>query len=214
MANNFKRLHHRVYLDGSESGSTPLTNEDATAYAATNANRDVTYHYREGVSYQHQNGGIVYGSGTLNAQLEYAVNTGGGYGAWTTVNGSSSYVRSTASSNVTDGGNTTNRATNGLTDPTFTPGVTFKGTGQIDEVDGQCAALSIATGEPDISNMEFTECLFSFQFRSADITVSGTKIKLRVTDAGAAFNTTGVPADLEFTFTLSSGGSLTTLGVG
>lgn len=207
MPDNFKRHAYRVYSDGTESGSSPFTGENPTLpVAMTASNLNVIYHYREGIAaYDTVNplGGTTL---TLNAQLEYAVNTGGGYGAWANVNASSSYVRSAASGSLTDGGNTTNRGTNGISDPNQ-PDTTliFKGTAQTDEVDGLCAGLAL-THSPlqEPPELDFTEVLFSFTFRSAEITVSGTKIKLRVTDAGVAFDA-GTPAnDVEFEFTLAS----------
>lgn len=105
-------------------------------------------------------------------QLQYALDTGSGYGAYTSVNASSSVVRSSASPNLADAANTTDQMTAGSG--------TFIGLTAFDEVDGLCGGSTL-----DIPASGHTEVEFCCQIRSADV-ANGNTIKLRVSSANLA----------------------------
>ena len=103
-------------------------------------------------------------SGAFTPQLQYSKNSG----AWTTVDGASSVIRSYASGNLADNAATTEQ----LAGPaTFVAGA-------FDEADGALAAITLATTEE-------TEVEFCVRVQIADV-VTGDTIGLRVSDAGAA----------------------------
>lgn len=175
MPNQFDEAHQRLYNDGTESGSVGYTVEDQTVVTLPASALDVVFQWRAQVRYT---GTTVGGTDTLNGQLQYRKNGG----AWTTVNGASSNVRSAATASIADGANTTRR----LTDYS---GQTFDGTAQFDEVDGSVAGVLLRVADPGVPNLSiYTECLFSIVFRSADL-AHGDTIQLRVTDAGVALTT-------------------------
>lgn len=201
MANAAFETHQRLYSDGTESGSVALLAEDDVAETFTSANLDTTYLYRTQIKYDHCSGSQVSGQNfTLNARLEYRRNGG----AWTQVTTTSNYVRITATSNIADGANTTRRLT------AFSGGIageTFSGTAQFDEASGECAGITIRRGDAGLEGGDpyiYTECLFSIQFRSADLADADT-IELRITDAGTAFTCgTSYPVTPTYTFSLAS----------
>lgn len=141
--------------DGSEAAYTFMAAQD-TDVVFTSSNLDANFFIRIGL----QENGL----GTLiDAQLEYSLNGG----PWTNVNASSLVVRSSASANIADNANTTERLT----------GLAYNFVaGEYDEVDGLCQAVNFFGGDES----EFVYCV---QVRSADV-ASGNTIDLKITNAG------------------------------
>lgn len=160
--------HFRFYEDGTESGSTPIANEDTniTRTLDTDSNLHLRLLFLE-------NNAAASAAG-LDWKLQYSLN-GGGY---VDVTGSSSVVKSFDSASLTDGNATTNRATNGLTDPA----ATFDA-GEIEDVDG------IILDDP-LAASGFTEQLWSLTCVSADVS-NGNTIDFRVVydNTGAGYTT-------------------------
>jgi hypothetical protein len=141
--------------DGSETTATWI------AAANTNWSQLVDANFR--VRFEVQEIGGTSGSST--AQLQYNKNGAG----WNSVTGASSVVRSSASSNFSDGAATTNQLT-GATG-TFAAGT-------LDEGDGAVGSVSLAANG-------HTEWEFSVQIRSVDV-VNGDTVQLRLTFGGDA----------------------------
>lgn len=131
-------------------------------------NADLDANYRCRLRVRETAGG---NPGGHSFQLEYRLNGG----TWTTVNATSSVVRSSASPNVTDGAATAdNELTGGAGTGVFD-------VGWFDEVDGLSASINMSAND-------WTDVEYCFQFRSADISDSDT-VDLRVTDSGSALDT-------------------------
>lgn len=113
----------RLYNDGTESGSTPIANQDTNATITVDSDTQVHVRYR------FQETGGKSGATTDDYNLQVSVN-GGAYANITT---STQKVKVDTGSTLTDGSATTNRATNGITDGTgsFIAGIQEEGDGQI-----------------------------------------------------------------------------------
>jgi len=133
----------RIYEEGTESGSVALGDLNRGKALVD----DTVYLVRIGVA----SDGVV----TVTPKLQYRVRTtaAGGYGTWTDVNATSSYVRSSASANIADDAVTTERLAGA---GTFTAG-------RYDEVDG-----AITTGVSLTATTD-TEFLFAVKVRSAEL---------------------------------------------
>lgn len=154
----------RFYLDGSESGSTPIAAEN------TNISRLVTsnaiFHLRVLIQ---ETGNGTSGATTDDWQLQYNKNSTG----WNDVTTSSNNVRGYDSASLTDAGTTTNRATNGITD----------GSGSF--VTGEIAENGLIT-DRQLTLSNFSEYLYSLQLIAADL-AAGDVIQFRVLYNGATF---------------------------
>lgn len=105
--------------------------------------------------------------GTQTITLQYRVDTGGGFGSWTNVSTSSSYVRTTASGDIENATSTTERLT--ATSRTFDESILDEATGTL---------VHNCGGGDD------GELYFSILFRSADINESD-KIQLILNGSSA-----------------------------
>ena len=147
--------------NGSESAAT------WKASANTNWTQDVDENVRIRFLVQETDGDSVTDK---TFQLEYKLNSG----SWTNVTGTSSVVRSSATSYVADGANTTRQISSG----TFvTPNAGF------DEADGQVGGTSL-----DFSGSDEVELEFCLQIRSADVANDDT-IQLRIKGLSTYTNT-------------------------
>lgn len=154
--------------DGSESAAT------WKAAADTNWSQPVDENFRVRFLVQETGAGTA-GSSDTTFELQY--NLGGA--GWNNVTGSSSVVRSSASSSVADGADTTQQVGSG----TFvSPNSGF------DEVDGVCGGAAL-----DFAGDDEVEVEFCVQIRSADVNNSDT-IQLRVTyNTGTALTYSQTP---------------------
>ncbi len=151
--------------DGSESGATWI---HAANVNLSSPQLDYTYRLR----YLLQNTGDK--DGTMTPRLEYQYNGG----SWTQVTTSSNYVRSIASSYVSDGTACTQQIGSGTHDEGY-----FDSNGSI-------------TGFTFAQQQE-SENEWCFRFRSADIG-GGANVKLRVTNNGAALNLYSNTTSIDF----------------
>lgn len=156
--------------DGNETTATWKAAQNTTWVQA----RDANFRIRFGV--QNDTGPI----NNLDVQLQYSLNGTD----WVAVNASSSYVRSSASSNVADAANLTEQLTGGSG--------TFEGATAFDEVNGICGGTSY-----DIASTEYFEHEFCCQVRSAEA-ANGIQIWLRTinSDSGLPWTTYNVTATL------------------
>lgn len=156
--------HYRVYADGTESGSSPSANEDAAPTVAAQFGADsAIIHLRVLIS-----NALAAGDGTASVCQLQAANGG----AFQDVTATSSIVKAADSGSLTNDGATTNRATNGLTDPAlaFQAGVVSE--------DG---ALSHQLGASS-----FTEYLYSIQIVGNDV-ANNDSLTFRVLNDGGTF---------------------------
>ncbi len=117
----------RLYEDGTESGSSPIEAQD-TDTTARDISSDSQVHLR--VRIDETGDGSVAGETTDDWTLEYRLNGGG---SWVTITTSSSAVQTDTGSTLSDGSDTTDRATNGISAGTgsFFVGVQEDGNGEI-----------------------------------------------------------------------------------
>lgn len=145
------QVHYRFYNDdGSEAASTPIAAEDtavslAAQYGATSA----IVHLRITLD---EISGLLDGATTDAWWLQVSQNGG----AYQNISAASTLARGVATANLTNAGATTNRATNGLTDPAgaFDPGE-------------QCTDGLIDSMQILLSN--FTEVVYSLQLQGSDL---------------------------------------------
>jgi len=97
----------RFYEEGTESGSNPIANQD------TNITPSISSDYQFHLRLLIQETGGLSGATTDDWQLQYSRNSG----TYTNIDYGSSYIRARTSFS-SDGGATTNRSTNGITDGT------------------------------------------------------------------------------------------------
>jgi len=100
----------RFYEDGTESGSSPAAAQD-TNLGARDVDSDSQVHLRYRVD--ETGAGAIDGATTDDYSLQSRLN---GAGAWTTCTSSSNRVQADTASSLTEGGATTNRATDGISD--------------------------------------------------------------------------------------------------
>lgn len=142
----------RFYEDGTESGSTPWAAQD-TDVTVNVTGGDQQIHLRVRID---ETGGGTDGGAADTWGVEYSRNSG----AWTQVTDTSSYVKADSTSGLTNDDPTTNRASNGISDPvsgSFVAGIqeeqnAFIGAHQLtkgDFTEHVFALLVIAT---DVSN--------------------------------------------------------------
>jgi hypothetical protein len=163
----FTQRAFRFYEDGSESGSSAVDSQD------TNINRQTDSDSNLALRLSVQETANSGGASTDDWQLQYSKNGG----AYTDVTGSSSNVKGYNSGSLTDAGATTNRATNGISDP---------GTGSF------VAGLISEDGLLDnhqLTAANYTEHLFSLTIIAAD-TAAGDTLDFRILYKGAATNMT------------------------
>jgi hypothetical protein len=162
------------------------SSQTAKAAAGANWNQalDENFCYRAWI--QETGGGAV---NNQQGQLEYRVDTGGGFGSWTVVNTTSSNVRAVSSSNLTNDAATTQVDSSGT---------------YVTVNDGQCedGLCGDTTFNNDYGANESIEYLYSLQLRSADLN-DGDDVQLRVVEiSGTTITQTGtIP-----TITVSVGG--------
>ena len=168
------QLHNRFYADSGadEDALTALLAEDSDDFTTTAlGGLDVPVHWRVLMSETSTAGTNARTGGVV--QLQYSLNGG----SWTTVNGSSSYVRS-AAGQPTDGATLSRKLTQNGSN-------TFVSAGY-DDVDGATASVACAA-DTDI------EAQFCIAFRSADL-ANNDVVELRIIQGGALLNTyTTVP---------------------
>ena len=118
----------RFYEDGTESGSSPIANQDINV-----SNRDISsgnsqFHLR--VRIDETGSGSISGASTDDWTMEYRLN---GAGSWSAITTSSTHIQTDTSSTLTDAAATTNRGTNGISDGagSFFAGVQEDGNGEI-----------------------------------------------------------------------------------
>lgn len=163
--------HWRFYLDGTESGSTPIAAEDTNI--ERNADTDpAQFHLRWLV----QETGGVSGATTDDYQLQEFVSS---VGSWNNVDASSSFVQSDPVSTLSDGAATTNRATNGLTDP---------GTGSF--VAGEQEDVNGLIEDRQLTVANFTEHVYGLKFPAPGVFSDGDTIDFRLLVNGAIVGTT------------------------
>jgi hypothetical protein len=138
----------RFYNDGTESGSTPIANED-TNITLTVDQTDVKFHLR----YRIQETGGKSGATTDDWNIQYSV----GGGAYANVTTSTAKIQVDTGSSLTDAAATTNRGTNGITDGTGT----FVASQQ-EEGDGQITDFQLTASN-------FTEAVWAMKAISADV---------------------------------------------
>lgn len=158
--------HFRWYDDdGSESGSTAAGAEDTSVDFTVSA--DLIKHLRVLIE---ETGGAN-GANSDDWKLQYNKNSAG----WNDVTASSSNVQSDSASQLSEGTGTSNRATDGLTDP----GGSFAG-GEQDDTDGVHDNLRITSNN-------FVENVWAFKFIEADL-ADNDSIDFRVqVDVGGGF---------------------------
>lgn len=163
----FTQRAFRFYEDGSESGSSAVDSQDTNINRLTDSDSNLAL--RLSVQETANSGG----ASTDDWQLQYSKNGG----AYTDVTTSSSNVKGYNSGSLTDAGATTNRATNGISDP---------GTGSF------VAGLISEDGLLDnhqLTAANYTEHLFSLTIVAAD-TAAGDTLDFRILYKGAATNMT------------------------
>ena len=157
------------YNDGTESGSTII----GTANNSQTLDADTTYLIRFVI----QETAGADGS-NLTAQLEYDVNNSG---TWNNVTSTSNNVRAVASTNLTDGNDTTQR---------LGAGTFISPNGGIDSGDGAAGGSAL-----DITANNESEVLYAIQLRSADLANNDT-IQLRVAGLNSYTNTANATASV------------------
>jgi hypothetical protein len=100
--------HFRFYENGTESGSSPVANED-TDVTGRNVDSDSQIHLR--LLVDELGSGSISGGATDDYDLQFNINAAG----WVVPTGATSGVQMDTASSLTDAGDTTDRATNGLT---------------------------------------------------------------------------------------------------
>ena len=157
------------YNDGTESGSTII----GTANNSQTLDADTTYLIRFVIQ---ETAGA---DGTnLTAQLEYDVNNSG---TWNNVTSTSNNVRAVASTNLTDGNDTTQR---------LGAGTFISPNGGVDSGDGAAGGAAL-----DITANNESEVLYAIQLRSADLANNDT-IQLRVAGLNSYTNTAAATANV------------------
>lgn len=101
--------HFRFYEDGTESGSSPVANED-TNVSGRNVDSDSQIHIR--LMVDELGGGDIAGDAADDYNLQFNINAAG----WVIPTAATAGVQMDTGSSLTDAAATTNRATNGLTD--------------------------------------------------------------------------------------------------
>lgn len=180
----------RFYQDGTESGSTPYAAQDTNYTLTVTAN--TKFHYRAVLT---ETGGNTSGATTDDWQIQYSKNSG----AYTNITGSSSNIRATTSASVSDGGATTDRATNGLTNPV---GQTFQA-GIIEASDGVIA-------DYQLNSNQFTELLYVLEVVYADVANNDT-FDFRVTFNGGTPGM-GISTTLRLTISKANNKTITAEG--
>jgi hypothetical protein len=163
----FDALHSRFYEEGTESGSTPLGDEDANI---TITNLTINHDIQLRWLVQETAGGE--GASTDDWRPQFDIN-GDGYNV---LSSASLGIRSYGNSVLTDGAATTNRATNGLTDP---------GTGSF--VAGECEDLNGIIEDLAVTASNFTELLYAIRVRTlSGELVNGDVVSFRLSYNGGS----------------------------
>lgn len=140
----------RFYNDGSESGSSPLADQDVNV-TGFNVDSNNQFHLR--ISLEETGSGDIGGATTDDYGVQKRFN---GAGGWETITASTSIIRTDTNSDLTDTDPTTNRAT-GITDGagSFFAGIQEEGDSEITDFE-------------HIFN-DFTEHVLAFEAVSADL---------------------------------------------
>lgn len=155
----------RLYFDGTESGSSPRAAEDVNI-TGVNVDSDVQVHVRIRVVETGQGDG----ASTDDYHLMRSLNGAG----FSVIDGSSLFVRSDPGSGLVDGAVSTNRTTNGITNP----GSGLFNNGEQEEVNGVIEDRLLLGGD-------YTEHVWAVLLRSADL-ANGDFVEFRVTLNGTA----------------------------
>lgn len=186
----------RLYEDGTESGSAPIADQDIDINRNVEANSQV--HLRMRVD--EIGSGSAAGEATDDYALEVSINAGG----FVAVTGASTGVQSDSGSSLTDGVATTNRATNGISDP---GGGSFIA-GEQEEINGVIEDYQLTADN-------FTEHVWALLLIAADLS-NGDTLDFRVTLNGGAPGMTNnvVPRITAEKAAALVAGSLMLLGIG
>ena len=175
----------RFYEDGTESGSS------AIAVQNTNINRSVNTDSKVHLRVLIQETGGVAGASTDDWQLQYSFN-GGAYANVTT---SSTYVKADSASTLSDGGATTNRGTDGITD----------GSGSF--VAGEQSETGLIT-DHQLTASNFTEHVYALVLVANDV-ANGNTLDFRVLLNGSTITYSVTPRITVLqTFPQLTGGSM------
>lgn len=166
----------RYYEDGTESGSTAIDAQDTNITRSVNSNSNLLFRAR----IQETSGGTNIITPTT-WQLQYSKNSG----TWTNITTSTSNVKAFDSTNLTDGGATTNRL--GAGTGSFVAGLVEE-SGLIDDFAG-------------LSASNYTELLYTLTLVSADLANNDT-LDFRITYNGTTMTDTVSPR-----ITASKGGT-------
>lgn len=163
----------RFYQDGTESGSTPLAAENTNITVDVDPGNQQVH-----LRYLVQETGAASGATTDDYRLQVDSN---GAGTWAiTVNGATAKVQCDTASSLTDGGATTNRATNGITD----------GTGSF--VAGEQEEANGTLEDHQLTASNFTEHVWGLLIIAADVSNNET-LDFRMTlNGGSPGMTNGV----------------------
>lgn len=168
--------HFRFYEDGTESGSSPVADED-TNVTGRNVDSDSQIHLR--LMVDELGDGDIGGASTDDYDLQFRMNGGG---SWVVPTGATTLVQIDTASSLTDAGATTNRATNGLTD----------GAGSFIAGE-QCEANAEVTDFEHTAN-NFTEHVWALLLISADLSDTDfIEFRLRLNAGNPGMGNTQVP---------------------
>lgn len=185
----------RFYEDGTESGSTAIAAQDTSINRTVAADSNLLLRLRiESTTAMASVPPSVW-------RLQYSKNSG----TWTNLTTSSSDVKAFNSSNLTDGGSTTERLTSGVT--TWTAGLIAED-GEVGDVPGELGK--------NVTSGEYTEFLYTLTVLDADVANFDT-LDFRVLRDGSVIDTYTVTPRITVVKSGGGGsgsGSLLLLGVG
>lgn len=176
----------RFYNDGTESGSSPLADQD-TDVTGFNVDSNNQFHLR--IRLDETGSGDVSGETTDDYAIQKRLNGGG---AWSTITAATSIIRTDTASDLTDGGASTNRSTNGISDGagSFFAGIQEEGDSEITDFQH--------------TFNDFTEHVFALEAVSADLS-DGDFCQFRVILNGSIVTNSVVP---QITFEKASADTL------
>jgi hypothetical protein len=168
--------HFRFYEDGTEAGSSPAAGEDVNV---TGRGVDSDSQIQLRLLMDELGAGDIGGNAIDDYDLQYRVNGGG---SWITPTGATNRVRMDSGSFLTDGGATTNRGTDGLTD----------GAGSFVASEQMVSDAELANFELTANN--FTEMVWGLLLVSADFSDGDfIEFRLRYNAGNPGMDNTQVP---------------------
>lgn len=178
----------RFYEDGTETGASPIGAEDADINRVVSSNSQVQLRVRLDE---------VGGASGLSTD-DYLIRFSHNSGAWTTPTGVTSVVQMDSSSALTNNAATTNRATDGISDP---------GTGSF--VAGKQQSTSASALNLQLTSGNFMELVYGLLLISADLT-NGDTLDFKI----AAVKNVAVELGGTATPRITIAGSVTLVGTG